>query len=143
MRRLLATAVLAAGLTLGAQAAQAASPAPSLSPDLGYAGSSTGILVRALVAAAQVSGTAADAANDRLLAVGTSENAGATHDILSWPAHADGSFDRGYQGGEFTLPSRPATTRPASRSPCCPITACSSSAPSSTTAAVQGACSRG
>ena len=41
VRRLLATAVLAAGLTLGAQAAQAASPAPSLSPDLGYAGTST------------------------------------------------------------------------------------------------------
>ena len=78
MRRLLATAVLAAGLTLGAQAAQAASPAPSLSPDLGYAGSSTGILVQPSLAAAEVSGTAADAANDRILAVGTAENTGGT-----------------------------------------------------------------
>ena len=82
-------------------------PAPSLSPDLGYAGSSTGIGAYEPLFPAQVSGTAADAANDRLLAVGTSENAGATHDILIVAHHADGSLDRGYQGGEFTLPLSP------------------------------------
>lgn len=107
MRRVLATAVVAAAMTLGAQAAQAASPAPTLSPDLAFAGSSTGIAAYEPLFPAEVSGTAVDAANDRVLAVGTSENAGATHDILIVAHHSDGSLDRGYQGGEFTLPLSP------------------------------------
>jgi hypothetical protein len=108
VRRLLATAVLAAGLSLGAQAAQAASPAPTLSPDLGFARSSTGIFARDSLVPAEVSGTAADPASDRILSVGTADGPGGAHDILVTSRHADGSPDGTFgSDGAETVPLTP------------------------------------